>query len=278
MSAEAAAPPPVETENWSMHSYGAHFCEVRVNAVTGETRVSRFLGSFDCGRILNGKTAASQFRGGIIMGLGAALMEETLFDERTGRIMNPSLSDYHVRVPGPGQNVFSGAETGPAGLQAQQAEKPPVRADDRGPPPPGLVHALLQLRQAGVFGHGAARESSQRRRGGVGCLAGADVAPFHHRRQVAGRSDDQRRMDMIVIEKLTDLADGGAQWMPHRGREHRIGQGAHGLIHGPRLGNRTRLDHPLFQPPMADIGRVGCRKPGSLMPWPGSLTATARIH
>jgi xanthine dehydrogenase YagR molybdenum-binding subunit len=98
VSAEASAPPPVEAENWSMHSYGAHFCEVRVNAVTGETRVSRFLGSFDCGRILNGKTAASQFRGGIIMGLGAALMEETLFDERIGRVMNPSLSDYHVPV------------------------------------------------------------------------------------------------------------------------------------------------------------------------------------
>ncbi|MFY9927054.1 MAG: xanthine dehydrogenase family protein molybdopterin-binding subunit [Streptosporangiaceae bacterium] len=98
VSAEAAAPPPVETENWSMHSYGALFCEVRVNAVTGETRVSRFLGSYDCGRILNGKTAASQFRGGIIMGLGLALMEETLFDERNGRIMNPSLSDYHVPV------------------------------------------------------------------------------------------------------------------------------------------------------------------------------------
>ena len=74
------------------------FCEVRVNAITGETRVSRFLGSFDCGRILNAKTAASQFRGGIIMGLGLALMEETQFDERNGRIMNPSLAEYHVPV------------------------------------------------------------------------------------------------------------------------------------------------------------------------------------
>jgi xanthine dehydrogenase YagR molybdenum-binding subunit len=66
--------------------------------VTGEPRVSRFLGSFDCGRILNAKTAASQFRGGIIMGLGLALMEETQFDERNGRIMNPSLAEYHVPV------------------------------------------------------------------------------------------------------------------------------------------------------------------------------------
>jgi xanthine dehydrogenase YagR molybdenum-binding subunit len=73
------------------------FCEVRVSTVTGETRVNRFLGSFDCGRILNPKTAASQFRGGI-MGLGLALMEETYFDERNGRVMNPSLAEYHVPV------------------------------------------------------------------------------------------------------------------------------------------------------------------------------------
>jgi xanthine dehydrogenase YagR molybdenum-binding subunit len=98
ITAEATAPPPLEFTHWSMHSYGAMFCEVRVNTVTGETRVSRFLGSFDCGRILNPKTAASQFRGGIIMGLGLALMEETQFDERNGRVMNPSLAEYHVPV------------------------------------------------------------------------------------------------------------------------------------------------------------------------------------
>lgn len=96
--AEADAAPPEEMKHWSMHSYGAMFAEVRVNAITGETRVSRFLGSFDCGRILNAKTAASQFRGGIIMGLGLALMEETQFDERNGRIMNPSLAEYHLPV------------------------------------------------------------------------------------------------------------------------------------------------------------------------------------
>ena len=98
VTAAGEAPPPLEVRHWSMHSYGAMFAEVRVNAVTGETRVSRFLGSFDCGRILNPKTAASQFRGGIIMGLGLALMEETQFDERTGRVMNPSLAEYHVPV------------------------------------------------------------------------------------------------------------------------------------------------------------------------------------
>jgi xanthine dehydrogenase YagR molybdenum-binding subunit len=98
VTVEAEAPMPLELGHWSMHSHSALFCEVRVNIVTGEARVSRFLGSFDCGRILNAKTAASQFRGGIIMGLGLALMEELSFDERTGRIMNPSLAEYHVPV------------------------------------------------------------------------------------------------------------------------------------------------------------------------------------
>jgi xanthine dehydrogenase YagR molybdenum-binding subunit len=98
IAAEAAAPQPTEAVKFSMHSYAAQFCEVRVNAVTGETRVARWLGSFDTGRIINPKTAASQFRGGIIMGLGLALTEETLFDERSGRIMNPSLAEYHVPV------------------------------------------------------------------------------------------------------------------------------------------------------------------------------------
>jgi len=92
----AKAPPSQESEHWSMHSYGAIFCEARVNVVTGEPRVTRLLGSFDCGRILNAKTAASQLRGGMIMGLGAALMEETHFDERNGRIVNASMSEYHV--------------------------------------------------------------------------------------------------------------------------------------------------------------------------------------
>jgi len=69
-----------------------------LHAVSHETRVSRFLGSFDTGRIINPKTARSQFRGGIIMGLGMALMEETQFDERNGRIMNPSLIEYHIPV------------------------------------------------------------------------------------------------------------------------------------------------------------------------------------
>ena len=98
LAVEGAAPPPLEYQHWSMHSYSAIFSQVRVSAVTGELKIDRLLGSFDCGRIINAKTAASQFRGGMIMGIGMALMEEAHFDERKGRIMNPSLSDYHVPV------------------------------------------------------------------------------------------------------------------------------------------------------------------------------------
>ncbi len=98
VTVEASASDPEEMQTYSMHSYGAIFCQVRVNAITGEPRVDRVLGSYDCGRIINPKTAASQFRGGIIMGLGLALMEDTNFDERTARIMNPSLAEYHVPV------------------------------------------------------------------------------------------------------------------------------------------------------------------------------------
>ncbi|KYC39969.1 dehydrogenase [Scytonema hofmannii PCC 7110] len=98
VEAEATSSQPSEMQKYSMGSYGAQFCEVRVNEETGEVRVSRWLGSFDCGKILNPKTATSQFRGGIIMGIGMALTEETLFDERKGRIMNASLAEYHVPV------------------------------------------------------------------------------------------------------------------------------------------------------------------------------------
>lgn len=98
IEAEAESGQPFEMKKYSMGSYGAQFCEVRVNEQSGEIRVSRWVGSFDTGRILNPKTARSQFMGGIIMGIGMALTEETFFDERAGRIANPSLGEYHVPV------------------------------------------------------------------------------------------------------------------------------------------------------------------------------------
>ncbi|MEU4514061.1 xanthine dehydrogenase family protein molybdopterin-binding subunit [Nonomuraea wenchangensis] len=77
---------------------GAQFCEVRVDPDTMEVRVSRWLGVFDVGTVINAKTATSQLRGGIVMGIGMALSEQTLVDGRDGRIVNPGLSEYHVPV------------------------------------------------------------------------------------------------------------------------------------------------------------------------------------
>ncbi|MFC7647465.1 xanthine dehydrogenase family protein molybdopterin-binding subunit [Streptosporangium lutulentum] len=88
----------LDRRRWVKAACGAQFCEVRVDPDTGEVRVSRWLGAFDVGTVINAKTVGSQLRGGIVMGIGMALSEETLVDPRNGRIMNPGLAEYHVPV------------------------------------------------------------------------------------------------------------------------------------------------------------------------------------
>ncbi|MBD2084166.1 xanthine dehydrogenase family protein molybdopterin-binding subunit [Coleofasciculus sp. FACHB-542] len=85
-------------KKYSMHSFGAQFAEVRVDPDFGEVRVTRFVGAFGVGQVINLKTARSQMIGGIVMGLGMALLEETVTDSRTGRIVNANLGEYHVPV------------------------------------------------------------------------------------------------------------------------------------------------------------------------------------
>jgi xanthine dehydrogenase YagR molybdenum-binding subunit len=80
------------------HAFGAQFVEARVDAVSGEVRVERMLGVFAVGRIINAKTARSQLIGGMTMGVGMALMEESLMDDRFGDFVNHDLADYHVPV------------------------------------------------------------------------------------------------------------------------------------------------------------------------------------
>nr|WP_281371635.1 xanthine dehydrogenase family protein molybdopterin-binding subunit [Petropleomorpha daqingensis] len=80
----------------SMHSFGAHFVEVRVDADTGEVRVPRATSVYAAGRIINARTARSQFLGGFSMGVSMALHEETLTDERLGHYANHDLAEYHV--------------------------------------------------------------------------------------------------------------------------------------------------------------------------------------
>lgn len=95
---EGALPAPTEGTKYSSASYGVHFCEVRVHALTRQVRVARFVTVMDCGRIVNPKTATSQIKGAVIMGISMALMEEAAYDERTGRLMTPDLGEYHVPV------------------------------------------------------------------------------------------------------------------------------------------------------------------------------------
>ena len=81
---------------FSQATHGAQFAECRVNAVTGEVRVMRMLAVFDCGRILNQKTARSQAIGGMVWGLGYALHEDLRVDHRNGAFVNRDLAEYHV--------------------------------------------------------------------------------------------------------------------------------------------------------------------------------------
>ena len=83
---------------FSQQSYGAHFAEVGVDADTGEIRLRRMLGVFTAGRILNAKTARSQAIGGMVFGVGAALMEAMELDPRFGMFVNHNLAEYHVPV------------------------------------------------------------------------------------------------------------------------------------------------------------------------------------
>jgi xanthine dehydrogenase YagR molybdenum-binding subunit len=83
-------------EKLSRHAFGAQFVEARVDSETGEIRISRVLGVFGAGRIVNPKTARSQFIGGMTMGLGMALLEESIVDREFGDYVNRDLAGYHV--------------------------------------------------------------------------------------------------------------------------------------------------------------------------------------
>jgi xanthine dehydrogenase YagR molybdenum-binding subunit len=94
--AEAGAQPGVERKQFSMHSFGAVFAEVRIDLELGEIRVPRVVGRYGIGKLLNAKTGRSQLMGGIVWGIGMALMEESVPDARRGRIVNANLAQYHV--------------------------------------------------------------------------------------------------------------------------------------------------------------------------------------
>src|SRR5438874_1768014 len=90
-------PSSEEREKFSFFSYGPVFIEVHVDTL-GQVRVKRAVGVYDMGRMINPRLARSQILGGMLFGFSMALMEGTIPDEKTGRILNPNLADYHVAV------------------------------------------------------------------------------------------------------------------------------------------------------------------------------------
>src|SRR5688572_603465 len=98
VDASAEVKPGEASKKFSMHSFGVVFVEVAVDPDLGETRVRRIVGAYGAGRIVNPKMARSQSIGGMIGGIGMALMEHSVVDPRDGRIPNGNLAEYAVPV------------------------------------------------------------------------------------------------------------------------------------------------------------------------------------
>ncbi len=87
-----------EVDTYAMYSWSVHFVKVLVNPATGVVKLDKVTCVADNGRIISPKTARSQIIGGAIMGIGMALMEEAVIDDRYGRVINSNFADYHVPV------------------------------------------------------------------------------------------------------------------------------------------------------------------------------------
>jgi xanthine dehydrogenase YagR molybdenum-binding subunit len=93
-----SAADPAAQSTYAMHAHGAVFAEVKVDPDLGQMRVTRVLGAFAAGRIINPRMVRSQLYGGMIWGVSFALHEQAVMDARSGRPMNPNLGEYHIPV------------------------------------------------------------------------------------------------------------------------------------------------------------------------------------
>ena len=85
-------------KGFSCHSLGAAFAEVEVDEELGRARVTKLVGAYACGKILNPRTAQSQLMGGLVWALGMTMEEATVRDRRTARNVTRNLADYHIAV------------------------------------------------------------------------------------------------------------------------------------------------------------------------------------
>ena len=89
---------PAAQSAYAMHAHGAVFAEVKVDPDFGQMRVTRLVGAFAAGTVVNPRMVRSQYYGGMIWGVSFALHEHAVMDKRSGRPMNPNLAEYHVPV------------------------------------------------------------------------------------------------------------------------------------------------------------------------------------
>jgi xanthine dehydrogenase YagR molybdenum-binding subunit len=94
-------PNPMEAHaqaDYAMHAHGAVFAEVKIDPDLGQMRVTRLVGAFAAGRIINPRMVQSQLYGGMIWGISFTLHEQAVVDQRSGRPMNANLAEYHIPV------------------------------------------------------------------------------------------------------------------------------------------------------------------------------------
>lgn len=130
--AEGSVSPP--TGRYAMHAFGAQFVEAKVHADSGEIRVPRLLGVFAAGRIINPRTARSQFIGGMTMGLSMALHERSVLDPRFGHIVN---HDSPTTTSAPARTSVTSRRTGSTSTirtSTRWARRGSARSGSRGPP------------------------------------------------------------------------------------------------------------------------------------------------
>ncbi len=94
----SGVPDPAAMEQFAMHAHGAVFAEVKVDPDFGQVRVTRLVGAFAAGTIINPRLVRSQYYGGMIWGVSFALHEKAVVDQRSGRTLNANLGEYHIPV------------------------------------------------------------------------------------------------------------------------------------------------------------------------------------
>ncbi|KQO54035.1 MULTISPECIES: xanthine dehydrogenase family protein molybdopterin-binding subunit [unclassified Methylobacterium] len=95
---ESAGPDAGHAKEFASYTHSAIFAEVKIDEELGQVRLTRIVSAIAAGKIINPKTARSQILGGVVMGIGSALEEESMLDHAVGRFMNHNLGEYHVPV------------------------------------------------------------------------------------------------------------------------------------------------------------------------------------